>query len=150
MRYLLDASALVPLIVDCGEELVSRKLEAAIYTTELGVYEAGNALWKLTVLVKSITRKDSSDLLSTLHYLIRRGIVNLVSVLEADLSEILEIAVRERITFYDASYVAIARRRNLTLATEDEELREKAAKYVSIIPYSDLKTRICQSNSGSH
>lgn len=143
MRYLLDASALVPLIVDCGEALILRKPRLGMYTTELGVYEAGNALWKLAVLTKDIAVEDAAELLSVLQHLIKRRVVELISIHEINLEETVRIAARERMTFYDASYVVAARMRGLTLVTEDRELREKAASYISVTPYTVFRSRVC-------
>jgi len=45
--------------------------------------------------------------------------------------EILEIANKTKITFYDASYVYLAKSRNLILITEDEQLLKKVTSQVN-------------------
>ncbi|MEM2642515.1 MAG: type II toxin-antitoxin system VapC family toxin [Candidatus Bathyarchaeia archaeon] len=45
--------------------------------------------------------------------------------------EILEIANKTKITFYDASYVYLAKSKNLILITEDEQLLKKVTSQVN-------------------
>lgn len=45
-----------------------------------------------------------------------------------DLTGVMELAVRLKLTFYDASYLYVAKKLNLILVTEDEELRGRAEK----------------------
>jgi len=42
------------------------------------------------------------------------------------------------LTIYDASYIILAMKNNLLLATEDKKLRRKAAKYVHILSITGL------------
>lgn len=53
-----------------------------------------------------------------------------LSVEAKDLPEVADLAAKEQITFYDASYIMVAKSRNLTLVTVDEQLRKVASKYV--------------------
>ena len=50
-----------------------------------------------------------------------------------DPQEILKIAVKENITFYDATYLYMAMKNSLTLVTDDEKLYITAKKYVKAI-----------------
>ena len=50
-----------------------------------------------------------------------------------DPQEILKIAVKENITFYDATYLYMAMKNSLTLVTDDEKLYITAKKYVKTI-----------------
>jgi len=55
-----------------------------------------------------------------------------------DLPDVAEVAEKERITFYDASYVTIAKVQNLTLVTEDANLAEAASKHTKAVPAEDV------------
>ncbi|NOY65323.1 MAG: type II toxin-antitoxin system VapC family toxin [Nitrospirae bacterium] len=48
--------------------------------------------------------------------------------MEVMLGEILELARKERLSSYDASYLALAMRHGLPLATKDKELRKSAKR----------------------
>ena len=50
-----------------------------------------------------------------------------------DPQEILKIAVKENITFYDATYLYMAMKNSLTLVTDDEKLYITANEYVKAI-----------------
>jgi predicted nucleic acid-binding protein len=46
--------------------------------------------------------------------------------------EILKIAVKEGLTYYDAAYIQAAVENNLTLVTDDEQLHRAGKKYVKV------------------
>ncbi|MEM4576695.1 MAG: hypothetical protein QW701_04450 [Candidatus Nezhaarchaeales archaeon] len=52
--------------------------------------------------------------------------------------EVFNLAVREGVTVYNASYLYIAMTDKLTLVTDDSELIDIARKYVSTISTSEL------------
>lgn len=58
------------------------------------------------------------------------GKIERLSCGQEDFERILLIAEKERVTFYDASYIYFAVENKLELATEDKERRAKAQKYV--------------------
>jgi len=117
MRLLLDASVIVPLILDYGERIIGLAARAPLHTIDLAVYETGNSLWKLSSLLKTIGLEDANEVLEVLRELVRRRII----------------------TFYLASYIAAAETLNAVLVTEDKELRKKAENYVSTMTYVQLR-----------
>ena len=52
--------------------------------------------------------------------------------------ETVRIAVSEGITVYDASYISLARRRTLTLVSENQKLAHTARKYVDVTSLDNL------------
>jgi len=62
MKYLLDASALLPLITRAGRQLIVEASRENFVTTDLAIYEACNSLWKLATLLKSISLEDAVDI----------------------------------------------------------------------------------------
>ncbi|MEM3606562.1 MAG: type II toxin-antitoxin system VapC family toxin [Candidatus Bathyarchaeia archaeon] len=52
--------------------------------------------------------------------------------------EVLTIAEKLQLTFTDASYVFYAKKMNLTLITEDEEIINKAKPYIKTLKLNDI------------
>ena len=142
MKYLLDASALVPLLSEFGERLIVKAAEERLSTTDLAVYEVGNSLWKLSTLLKLISLEDAVEAMDILKDLTARDIIHVVGFKELHLANTLKLAGGEELTFYDASYIVTAENVGATLVTEDERLREAAGKRVNTITYTDFKRKL--------
>lgn len=115
-RYLLDASALYPLLLQLREKILDY---ASLFTVlDLTVYEVGNTVWKEyqrgRVKNPYIVAKLFQEILS---------LMNVVSI-NGRLGDVLELAHRENLTFYDASYLYTATRMGLKLVTEDKALQK--------------------------
>ncbi len=67
------------------------------------------------------------------------NVLNLHSVKGFE-KEVMDIAVKEGVTFYDASYMYIALRNKLTLVTDDRKLMSAARKYVNVVTTSEIAT----------
>ena len=145
MKYLLDASALLPLVTRRGEQLIAEASKENLVTTDLALYEACNSLWKLATLLKSISLEDAVDVATTLKDLATRRVIQPINFTKLDFSQTLKKAHRERLTFYDASYIATAETTEAILVTEDEKLRKAASKFVKTITYTTLESRLTQS-----
>ena len=50
----------------------------------------------------------------------------------------LKIAMKEDLTYYDASYISATLKNNLTLVTDDDKLYEAGKKYVKTMKSSEL------------
>jgi predicted nucleic acid-binding protein len=132
--YLFDASALVNLVVSrAGDALDAAKGHNML---DLTVYEAGNSLWKLNVIHKQVGVAEATSLLLVVGKLSKR--MNVLGVSQPDLASVLELAVQERTSFYDAAYVHAARERGLELVTDDARLKRVASKFVKTRSSSDL------------
>jgi len=142
MRFLLDSSVITPLMLDLGERLLDLSADKELYSIDLTFYEVGNSLWKLTLLLRSINLKDAMEILDVLKSLVLRKAITLIRFDDLDAPRIIKLAVDEGLTFYDASYIVAGEKLNATLATEDEELRRKAEKYINVITYTNLKQQI--------
>jgi predicted nucleic acid-binding protein len=127
MKFLLDASAVVELIRILDEERTLRLLSENS-VLDLTKYEVGNAIWKELVLQKAIQEKEFEEFLSLLRSIISR--TNALSIDDTTLLEVGQLASKEKITFYDASYITIAEARNLTFVTEDRKLHRVASKHI--------------------
>lgn len=113
-KYLLDASALYPLILRLKEGLLLYKDHFAVL--DLTIYEAGSALLKAH-------KKGAVKHLSPVAKMFEEVMKGLRKLsIEAEVFEVLGIAAKSGLTFYDASYAYVARREGLKLVTEDPEL----------------------------
>lgn len=138
MKYLLDASALLPLIRNIKNREIWKMEEFAIL--DLTVYEIGNALWKEIFLKrKERLANVNRDLLDKAIKGFSKIIFHLkvLNLTEDDFSKVLNKAIELNLTYYDASYVYTAEKENLTLITEDKEILKKFNK---AIPVKKLKS----------
>jgi predicted nucleic acid-binding protein len=121
--YLLDASALIEFIL--RNAFINRLGDKVLHVLDLTIYESFNALWKLvgrdilTIDEMLILARRVADII---------GFMYIESIDPLEALNVLEIALKENLTVYDASYLYIARRMQLILVTEDEELMDRAKK----------------------
>jgi len=145
LKYLLDASALLPLVTRRGKQLIVEASRENLVTTDLAIYEACNSLWKLATLLKTISVEDAVDVATTLKDLIMRNVIQQINFAKLDFSRTFNKTYKERLTFYDASYITSAEGIEAILVTEDEKLWKAASKFVKTITYTDLESRLIQS-----
>ena len=147
MKYLLDASALLPLVTKWGRRLMIEASREELFTTDLAIYEACNSLWKLSKLLKVISMEDAGDTATIIKDLAAKGVIRLVDFTKLDFSHTLQIAYEEGLTFYDATYITTAKNTEAILVTEDEKLQNAAGKFIKTITYTDLENRLNKWNS---
>ena len=135
MKFLFDASSMLQLIKSFDEEKTLHMLgENCIL--DLTKYEVGNALWKELVLHQAIEEDDFREFLNLLRKVVIR--TKMLAVEPQKLSDVGRVAAEERITFYDASYIIVAKIKNLTLITEDGKLARAASKHTKTAPSRDI------------
>jgi predicted nucleic acid-binding protein len=130
MRYLFDSSAIFKAIKENKVEVLVGNC-----TLELARYELGNVLWKSFALEGKATSAE----IKTLAKIVKR-VLSVMEVLQIGCSEeeILEVAGKAKITFYDAAYAYHAMEKNLTLITEDSQLLKKITPKVNASTLSDI------------
>jgi len=112
-RFLLDASAVYPLVATLREEFVDHARLFAVL--DLTAYEVGNAL------LKEYRKGRVRDLDAA--FRLFESALSYVTVLNfPGLSEVLKLAYSENLTFYDAAYLYSARARGMRLVIEDRDL----------------------------
>ena len=115
----VDATVLGDLLVGATE--IRRSAEKLIVedpdwiSVSLWRYELGNILWK-SLRTKSLRPAEGSRILEGAEALISETIEGL------DVGEILRTAEEQSLSFYDASYVWLARLRGLILRTRDSKI----------------------------
>ena len=142
MKFLLDASALLPLITQSGKRLLAEKARETLITTDLAIYEACNSLWKLTTLLKTITPEEAADIAALLSEVVAKNLIQAIGFAGIDLVQTLSLAQKTQTTFYDASYIAAAQKTKAVLATEDKRLRKAADSYVKTISFHQLQNEL--------
>jgi len=127
VSYLLDSSAIF-------KAIRTNRVDALLgnYTIELARYELGNAIWKESTLRRRVTEEESERLIRLVKQALR-----VMEILRTDCQEeeILKMAEKLKLTFYDASYLFHAKTRNLTLITEDETMIKKASGHVKAMRF---------------
>lgn len=131
--YFYDASSIVNLI----KRGLIKPFSNGI-SLDLALYESLNAIWKEYQLLKKLD-KDSASLFVD----IIEAVFNVVRVLSIRglEKEIFNLASKEGLTIYDASYLYIALKNRFILVTDDEKLKNKASKYVKVVTSSELASK---------
>jgi len=106
-KYLLDASALYPLILKLKEGLLLHRDRFAIL--DLTIYEVGNAVWR--AYRKGAVKQPA--LVARMFEEVLKGLEKLS--VGPVLLEVLDIAAKSGVTFYDASYVYVGFPEAITL-----------------------------------
>jgi len=137
--YLFDASSII--------NLVKRGL-AKIFrygkTLDLAIYESMNTIWKEYKLLKNIDKETANEYISILADIFM--VIDKLSITGHE-KEIFKTAVSENITVYDASYLYLAIKNNLTLVTDDEKLRNKALKHIKVINSDELSKKYLENRT---
>jgi predicted nucleic acid-binding protein len=128
--YLFDASSIVNLV----KKGVVRVFAYGA-TIDLALYEALNAIWKESRLLKRIDEKTALEYVNVLSMIFK--VIRKTSI-EGSEDEVFKLALREGLTIYDASYLYLAIRDGLTLVTDDKRLLDKASRYVNAMHSSEL------------
>jgi len=130
MSLLFDASSLVNLI---KKGITKPLLDGS--TIDLAPYECLNAIWKEYALLKKLDRELALEFLDTIVDAFK--IVDVKSIRGSE-KEIFNFALQEKINVYDASYLYTAIKNNLTLITDDQELKSKASRHIKVISTEEL------------
>lgn len=121
--YLLDSNAIAILLRRLRENAV--KVLEGKATLDLARYELGNIIWKECVLKKRINLEEALNRAENLAEILKLLKIEKIES-EVDFREVMKLATTLKLTFYDASYLHVAKYRKLTLVTEDRELYKKA------------------------
>ncbi len=129
MSYLLDANAFL--------DLVKRRktLIKGQYILDLTIYEIGNAIWKETVLFKTLTKDEAVTLMDEITNIVQK--LNIIRI-QDDLDKIMEIAIKEQLTFYDAAYLYFAKKYQLILVTNDKKLYNAAKDKIKVLRSDEI------------
>lgn len=124
---MVDASALYPLILNFREKVFTASKKLKIL--DLTFYEVGNVLWKHY-------RRGKIENLDVAAETFKEVLNSLEKLKAEDFTEILKMATRENLTFYDAAYINVAKKHKLILISADKEILRK---YPEAIPPEKAK-----------
>ena len=127
MSALLDASALLNIVRSLGRD--SLDYIRGCYELTLTPYEIGNAVWKEATLLKRLTINEALTLLNLISLIHRY----LNMVYPQNVSAVLRLAFRLKITYYDASYVIASSELNVPLITDDTTLRNRIKSHRNVV-----------------
>jgi len=132
MSLVLDASALVKLVLEEEGSAETRKLVRSailsgleIHEPDLALAEAINAIWRHVRLLGDLKEEEGRDAVLDLLKLWGKLEIHPAERLAL---EALDLAFSENVTFYDSLYLALAGSLNATLVTFDGIMRERAKK----------------------
>lgn len=128
--YLFDASSIVNLI----KHGITRIFKEGI-TLDLARYETLNAVWKEYKLLRRMEWETALELIKILSQIFET--IGTESIRGSE-EKVLELAMKENLTIYDAVYLFTAINRNLILVTDDKKLGEKASIYVRTLTTREL------------
>ena len=118
----IDASALAKyLLRERGWRSIEHYLEKGVYSVDHVVKEVANAIWKHAVLRGAINVANALELYKVLKMLL--GDVIIIEPQEKYMDEALRIALENRITLYDALYIAQALSKGGLLTADDGQAR---------------------------
>ena len=126
-KFLLDTSALI----NIRDELsVERVIDGHVdlYITNLTPFEFGNVLWKAFIRGR-LTEKMAATEIKFMEKLIDVGALKVLPL--DSLVDAMETSLKLKITFYDASYLVIAKKNRLILVSDDNGLLE-ASKIMGV------------------
>lgn len=134
---LFDASCILTLVREIGGDATGILAKGS--TLSLAYYEVGNAIWRECFLLKRITLDEASKVLESVFAILRT--MAIAKLEDEGLGvEILDVAGKLGITYYDSAYLTMAQRLGKTLVTDDEKLA-RAAKKIGV---TTLTSRLLQ------
>lgn len=128
-RHLIDISSLMLLMKTANIQIELDFLKVSSIL-DLTFYEIGNTIWKMTCLTKFLTKKESEVLRNRIQVVLAK--TDRIYSETSSFHRIFDISEGENLSFYDASYLLVAKEKGLVLLTEDEKLRTKAKKHVEV------------------
>jgi predicted nucleic acid-binding protein len=135
--FLLDASSLLLLMrSELGPQSTKSRIIQNSRVLDLTTYEAGNGIWKESELLKTLSSEETQKLADNLSLILSN--LEKSSVQPSEFSRVLSLAKSERRTFYDSSYIYVAKRDKMTLVTEDQNLSKIARKHVRVVSVDQL------------
>jgi predicted nucleic acid-binding protein len=124
IKYLIDASSIAILLGKIKEKTVEFLINVA--TLDLALYELGNFIWKECILKKNISKEEALNMVKDLTDIL--GLMDLEKIEMENVRNVMMIALDLKLTFYDASYLYVAKSKDKILVTNDNELLDKAKR----------------------
>ena len=121
MMKLYDASAIMNLLTDPKRVSVL----AGNSVLDLTLYEIGNAIWKK---MRADQKPLTDCIIIMQHVLIILKSMKSLNVLNVE-QDVLTVADKYNMTYYDTAYMVVAMKNNLELVTDDKKMKKSAIEY---------------------
>jgi len=122
MKYVIDTSALINIVLKFYKKdlnFINRLIEEIIFL-DLIFYEIGSYLRKYKKM-KEVLDNEIKEMIELFNYIIGKAKIEEVRLKY----EILDLSIKENLSYYDAIYLYLARKYNLILISDDTDLIEK-------------------------
>jgi len=124
MKYIIDTSALINIVMKFYKKdlnFINRLIEESIFP-DLIFYEIGSYLRKYKEINK-VSNNEIKEMTELFNYIIGKAKIEEVRLNY----EILDLSIKENLSYYDAVYLYLARKYNLILISDDEDLIKEGA-----------------------
>jgi len=122
MKYVIDTSALINIVLKFYKKdlnFINRLIKESIFP-DLIFYEIGSYLRKYNEITK-IPNNEIKEMIELFNYIIEKAKIEEVRLNY----EILDLSIKESLSYHDAVYLYLARKYNLILISDDTDLIEK-------------------------
>ncbi len=124
-KLLFDANAIYNLVRENPDDALDILSEGA--TIHLAYYQLGNALWRECFLLKRISIEEAEKSLGFMYEILKR--MQIASLDIESGREVLDVAGKFNLTFYDSAYLTQAKKSNASLVTDDKRLAKAAENF---------------------
>jgi len=124
MKYVIDTSALINIVLKFYKKdlnFINRLVEESIFP-DLIFYEIGSYLRKYKEINK-VSNNEIKEIIELFNYIFEKA-----NIKEVRLNyEIIDLSIKEKLSYYDAVYLYLARKYNLILISDDKDLIKEGA-----------------------
>jgi len=124
MKYVIDASALINIVLKFYKKdlnFINELMEESIFP-DLIFYEIGSYLRKYKKM-KEVSDNEIKEMIELFNYIIGKAKIEEVRLKY----EILDLSIKENLSYYDAVYLYLAKKYNLILISDDKDLIKEGA-----------------------
>ncbi|MFP3256669.1 MAG: type II toxin-antitoxin system VapC family toxin [Candidatus Nanopusillus acidilobi] len=124
MKYVIDTSALINIVLKFYKKdpnLINRLIEECMLP-DLIFYEIGSYLRKYKE-IKKVSNNEIKEITELFNYTIGKAKIEEVRLNY----EILDLSIKENLSYYDAVYLYLAKKYNLILISDDRDLIKEGA-----------------------
>ena len=124
MKYVIDTSALINIVLKFYKKdlnFINRLIEESIFP-DLIFYEIGSYLRKYKE-IRKVSNNEIKEMTELFNYIIGKAKIEEVRLNY----EILDLSIKENLSYYDAVYLYLAKKYNLILISDDKDLIKEGA-----------------------
>jgi len=124
MKYVIDTSALINIVLKFYKKdlnFINRLIEESIFP-DLIFYEIGSYLRKYKE-IRKVSNNEIKEMTELFNYIIGKAKIEEVRLNY----EILDLSIKENLSYYDAVYLYLVKKYNLILISDDKDLIKEGA-----------------------